>query len=195
MSEADPIRIGRELRNPVTGSTLAFVERSAELLVMEAGYPAGGPLAVAHLHPTQQERFRVLAGAVRVVVAGKERVLSEGEEVTIPPGTVHQFGGAPDQAGRVRWEVRPPLRTAELIATGFGLAADGRVNQRTGSPGLLQSALMLREFDREFRVPSPPRPVQRLLFGALAGVARRRGLRPSYVPAAFRGEPTDRQVS
>jgi hypothetical protein len=91
---------------------------------------------------------------------------------------------------RIGRELRNPVTGSTLV-----LAADGRVNQRTGSPGLLQSALMLREFDREFRVPSPPRSVQRLLFGLLAGVASRRGLRATHLPAAFRGEPTDKQES
>ncbi len=186
MTDSGPVRTGRPLLNPVTGNSLVFVEISAPALVMEAGYAAGAPLAVAHLHPAQEERFRALEGAVRIVVDGQERLLSSGEEVVIPAGTVHQFGGAPDQAGRVRWEVRPPLRTAELLATGFGLAEDGLANPKSGSPRLLQSVLMLREFDEVFRVPSPPRPVQRVLFGPLAAVARRRGLRPTYVPAAFR---------
>ena len=118
-----------ELRNPFTGQSIRFIEESDELLVMESSYEVGGAAAPAHLHPSQDERFTVLSGAVFTAVNGEERVLREGDVLEIPAGTPHVFGGHPDEPGTVRWEVRPPLRTRaffEHLFAGLNAAAEGR---------------------------------------------------------------------
>ena len=46
---------------------------------MESSYEAGGAPAPPHLHPGQDERFTVLAGAVETEVDGEERTLREGD--------------------------------------------------------------------------------------------------------------------
>jgi hypothetical protein len=55
-----------------------------------------------------------------------------------------------------------------------GLANDGKTNAK-GVPRLLPLALFAREFRREGEFVRPPRIVQRLLFAALALLARARG--------------------
>jgi quercetin dioxygenase-like cupin family protein len=103
------------LTNPFTGQTLEQLSEDDEVLVMETSYAAGGAPAPSHFHPAQDERFVVLSGAVRTVVDGEERVLREGDELIVPAGTPHEFGGHPGESARVRWEVRPPLRTWEFF--------------------------------------------------------------------------------
>ena len=174
---------GKTLTNPVTGQSLTFLELSAELLVMEATYRAGGRLAPEHFHPAQTEHFVCLEGAVRVVVDGHPRLLEQGRDLTLTPRTPHRFGGLADQAGRVRWEVRPALRTAELLATTFGLAQDG-LTTKAGMPPLLRSVQIAREFDAEFRLTRPSRLVQRVAFTVLGGVAQMRNVPGSYVPGS-----------
>jgi quercetin dioxygenase-like cupin family protein len=147
---------GKSLSNPVTGQTLTFLELSDELLVMETTYRAGGPLAPEHYHPNQSEHFVALEGAVRVVVNGEERRLEPAKDLTVPPGTPHRFGALADESCRVRWEVRPALRTAEFLNTTFGLAQAGHTD-RAGRPPLLHSIQIAREFDPEFRLTRPPR--------------------------------------
>jgi quercetin dioxygenase-like cupin family protein len=117
------------LTNPFTGQTLERQSEDDEVLVMETTYAAGGAPAPAHFHPAQDEHFVVISGVVRTVVDGEERILREGDELIVPAGTPHEFGGHPDEAARVRWEVRPPLRTWEFFEGMFGLLqahADGR---------------------------------------------------------------------
>jgi quercetin dioxygenase-like cupin family protein len=137
---------GDELHNPFTGQSITFVEVQPDVLVLESSYRAGGPPAPSHLHPAQDERFEVLSGAVRAVVGSQERILRAGDTLTVPAGTPHEFGGAADEDGSVRWEIRPPLRTAEFLETAFGLA-NGTVPAGDG-PGLLE------EFAAEFRLTS-----------------------------------------
>jgi quercetin dioxygenase-like cupin family protein len=169
-------RPGQELENPATGQRIVFRQTAdttgGELLEMEAWYRAGGPPAPLHYHPVQDERFEVLEGAVRCVVGREERILRKGEVIEIPAGQVHEFGGDPEEDGHVRWETRPALRTEEFFEAGFGLAEAGKVNPRTGIPGLLQVAPLAREYSTEFRLASPPWPVQRLALAVLAPLGR-----------------------
>jgi quercetin dioxygenase-like cupin family protein len=117
------------LTNPFTGQTVRRVSEDEELLVMESSYRASGAPAPAHFHPSQDERFVVLSGSVRAAVDGDERLLAEGDQLELPAGTVHEFGGHPEEDGTVRWEVRPALRTWEFMERMFGAleaAAEGR---------------------------------------------------------------------
>ena len=95
------------------GNTLRLVRITEELLEMEATYSGDGALPPPHFHPSQDERFEVLEGAVHVVVEGHERRHGAGETFEFPAGTVHQMGG--DGPARVRWEVRPALNTARFF--------------------------------------------------------------------------------
>lgn len=108
------------LRNPFTGQTLEFISEDEDVLVMETTYERGGAPAPAHLHPDQEEVFHVLSGSVRTSVEGEVRTLSEGEMLVVPAGTLHEFGGDADEPARVRWEMRPPLRTREFFEGLFG---------------------------------------------------------------------------
>ena len=54
-------------------------------------------------------------------VGGEERVYGSGERFEVPPGVRHQMGA--DEPTTLRWEVRPPLRTAEFFETLY--SADG----------------------------------------------------------------------
>jgi quercetin dioxygenase-like cupin family protein len=124
-----------ELRNPFTGQTLRFLSEDDEVLVMESSYEPGSPPAPAHLHPAQEERFTVLAGAVRAALEGEERILEEGDVLVVPAATAHDFGGVPDRGGTVRWEVRPPLRTREFFVGLFGALNAAAAGEEAGSTG------------------------------------------------------------
>ncbi|MGH2985901.1 MAG: cupin domain-containing protein [Solirubrobacterales bacterium] len=88
-------------------------ETGGELLEMEATWGGDGRLPPEHLHPSQNERFEVLEGAVRTLSDGTDGRYEVGEIFEVPAGTVHQMTG--DGPARVRWEVRPALRTAEFF--------------------------------------------------------------------------------
>lgn len=97
-------------------------ETDGQRLEMEATYPGSGEMPPEHLHPQQHERFDVLEGSIRVVVEGVERRYGPGEHFEIAAGTPHRMGA--DQPARVRWEVRPALRTAEFFEALHGGAFD-----------------------------------------------------------------------
>ena len=94
---------------------ITIVRETPELLELEADYDPGGSPPPAHYHPAQDEHFEVLAGAVRVRLLDGERELATGETIEIPRGAAHQFWNSGTEAARVRWEVRPALRTATFF--------------------------------------------------------------------------------
>jgi mannose-6-phosphate isomerase-like protein (cupin superfamily) len=60
----------------------------------------------------------VLEGTIRAVIGGSEREHGPGEAFAVPAGTPHQMTG--EGSSRIRWEVRPALRTAELFERLYG---------------------------------------------------------------------------
>src|SRR3954452_22837145 len=93
-------------------------ETDGELLEMEATYSGEAGMPPEHLHPKQAEHFEILEGSMRAVVGGEERVYEAGESFEVPEGTPHQM--AAEGPTRMRWEVRPALRTAEFFERLYG---------------------------------------------------------------------------
>ena len=104
------------------GFRLKLVRIGEEVLEMEASYAGTGEFPPVHLHPNQAERFEVLEGALRTIVDGDERRYAAGESFDVPAGTPHTMSG--DGGALVRWEVRPPLRTAEFFERLYGGTID-----------------------------------------------------------------------
>jgi quercetin dioxygenase-like cupin family protein len=108
------------------GFRLRLIQTAAktdgELLEMEVSYGGTGGLPPEHLHPRQVERFEVVEGTVRTIIDGAERRYGPGEKFEVPAGTPHQMGG--DGPARMRWEVRPALRTAEFFEALHGDGPD-----------------------------------------------------------------------
>jgi quercetin dioxygenase-like cupin family protein len=100
------------------GMKLRFIQTGTELLEMEATYPGDGSMPPMHLHPSQAERFEILEGSMRAKIGNEERVYGAGEVFEVPAGTPHQMGA--EEPTRMRWEVRPALRTAEFFERLYG---------------------------------------------------------------------------
>jgi mannose-6-phosphate isomerase-like protein (cupin superfamily) len=127
---------GMKLRLVRTGA-----ETDGELLEMEATYPGDGSMPPMHLHPSQAERFEILEGAMRAKIGDEETVYEPGAVFEVPPGTPHQMGT--DQPTRMRWEVRPAMRTAEFFERLYG--------EGPGSAREMGEAFWA-EFEAEFRL-------------------------------------------
>jgi len=123
---------GQVLEGP-DGFRLHLKEIGEEALVMEAGYSGDAGMPPEHLHPSQTERFEVLDGAMRTLIAGEERIYRPGEPFEVPPGTPHQM--AAEGPTRMRWEVRPALRTAEFFEALYAAIA---AEEWAEVPGILE---------------------------------------------------------
>ena len=131
------------------------------------------------MHPALRERFTVVKGKLTVVRDGERSILNVGESAEIEPGVWHDWWNEADEPAIVRVEVIPGERFVHMIETMFGLAREGHVNAK-GMPDPLQLAVTAQEFSDVIVFRKPPAVVQRLVFGALTPIAKRRGYRATY---------------
>jgi mannose-6-phosphate isomerase-like protein (cupin superfamily) len=105
--------------------SLEIRSSTPEALEVEASYRPGGSPPPAHFHPAQDERFEVLAGAMRVRIDGEERELPTDAEIEIARGQVHQMWNPGSEPARVRWVTTPAGRTERWFRTLDGLFGEG----------------------------------------------------------------------
>jgi quercetin dioxygenase-like cupin family protein len=171
--------------NPKTGERAVLRHKPTHDGDVTVGdfYAAPGAAVVGeHVHPHSVETFTVVRGVLSVRIDGRDDQLTPGGRMSVPAGTPHDLWNAGDEAAMVVVEVSPGGRFDTMIRNLFFLAADGKTDAK-GRPGLLQASLLAQEFADVIRFTTPPAIVQRVVFGALAPIARLRGLRgnnPEY---------------
>jgi mannose-6-phosphate isomerase-like protein (cupin superfamily) len=144
------------IRRDGAGSGGAVFEFEAVLPPRFAGPPA-------HWHRVEQEAFDVVEGTLQVRIGRDSREVGPGESVTVAPGTVHGFANRSDQPVRVVTRETP---AGQLEAQFRVLATAGRL------PPLLRLARVNVEHDLTFFLAGVPELPQRVLWRALAGLAR-----------------------
>jgi quercetin dioxygenase-like cupin family protein len=177
------MRAGEVYVNPASGERAVIVlgtdETDGKRLVVDGYLRPGGGMVGRHYHPALHERFKVIYGDVTFTLDGAEHKAEPGQMVDVPPGTLHSFWNSGSRDALVRMDVQPAERFAKLIKNGFSLAQDGKTDN-TGKPGMLQIALIAREFDDVVRYDMGPRVIHQLLFLGLTPLARLKGLKGSY---------------
>ena len=172
---------GDVIENPVTGERIVFrqtsVDTSGELLQFELFLKPHGFVPVEHIHSRQEERPEVVSGSVRYRLGGKEESLGAGEAAVLPSGIPHALWNDTDDEAHLIMEVRPALGVETALETLFGLARDGKTNNK-GMPNPLHGALLAREY--ELFLARPPIPMQRAGMAVLAPIARLLGYRARY---------------
>jgi mannose-6-phosphate isomerase-like protein (cupin superfamily) len=178
-----PIEPGEVFENPVTRERAVLIEapwgNDDGRAVADMTALPGARVVGEHLHPRLRESFTVREGELTVMRDGQRSTLRAGERADIEPGVWHDWWNEGGVDALVRVEVTPGERFAHLIETLFGLAREGHVNRR-GMPHPLQLALVATEFSDVIVFRKPPAAVQRMMFGVLAPIARRRGYRATY---------------
>ena len=169
--------------HPLSGERLVFRKRSADTggEVLEAdNFVAPRGAIKPHIHPHMEETFRVLNGPITFRIDGVESTHEVGETVVIPRGAVHEWWNPveTDEIGATL-EFRPALDMETFFETWFGLAADGKLNER-GRPTLLQTMVLFHDFRREIAIPGADGTLIRLLGPILAPLGRRVGYRSRY---------------
>ena len=176
-------KAGDEISNPRTGQRMVFLQASAEtnggLPRNESYLPLAGDAEPEHVHPFQESGAEVISGSLRFRVGGEEISLEAGESITIPANTPHFFWNDGDEEAHFVGWFRPALKIERFFESFFGLAQDGKLNEK-GLPSILQLAVMVPHFGDEIRLTSPPWAVQKATFGALAPLGRLLGYRPEY---------------
>jgi quercetin dioxygenase-like cupin family protein len=168
---------GRVIVNPISGERIVVRTSGAQtggrLLAFDLFLPPGAHVPARHVHPIQAEQFTVVAGRMRFSLGRRSILAGPGETVVVPSGTPHWFGNAGPDPAQARVEVRPALRTEELLEASGALAvAGGWLGARMPRPADL--ARLLVEFQREIAVPHLPRFLVGAVLMLLAWVGPRR---------------------
>lgn len=187
------MKAGDVFENPLTGMRVTVLqtpdESGGRAMQIEYRHPpyAGRDAAPPHRHRLYVERFEILAGRAAYVLGGEEHVAEVGQTVVVPADTTHVHPWSISDEELVVRQTTEATRpdgkamTAALIGvrTRFGLTREGKVDAK-GQPSLLQSAVILNALLPNNYLPDVPLLVQRVMFGALAGVGYLLGYRLSY---------------
>jgi mannose-6-phosphate isomerase-like protein (cupin superfamily) len=171
----------RVIENPVIGDRVTFLQTAEEtegeyLLLKVELAPHGGN--AMHHHLTFTEAFEVLEGRLNIDVGGRHLVLGPGERALVPIKAHHRFYSTSDEPVTFIVETRPARRMEEALRVAYGLARDGKTNAKSVPRDILQLAL-LYELGESY-LTGIPLFLQRAVFGALAKVARWRGVERSF---------------
>lgn len=171
---------GDAVWNPLTGEKALLVESAdetggartvVEFAVETGGFVPGGE----HVHDNLSEHFEVRQGQITFRIDGEERTLAAGDDVTVEPGTWHEWWNAGEDEVVARVRIEPSLRFEDAILASWGLCADGLTNPQ-GRPSPLLGALMGTRYRPEIRFRKPPDAAQRIALPPLAAIGRLRGL-------------------
>lgn len=101
--------------NAQTGEEVRFVSSDDTVLTMDVVWPRPGRRALAHVHPSMEERWTVLAGRASFEIDGVRIDAGPGTTVAAPAGRRHlawNSGGGPTE---LRIEMRPPRRWEAFV--------------------------------------------------------------------------------
>ncbi len=167
----------RVIENPISGERIIIRQSGAEtggqLLAFDLFLPPGGHVPSGHVHPTQEERFTVVAGQMRFRLGRRTILAHPGATIHIPAGTAHWFGNAGPEVAQARVEVRPALRMEDLFEATEAMSQRGRFFG-TRLPRPADLARLLLEFQREVAVPNVPAFLVKSVLVPLAWLGRRR---------------------
>lgn len=151
-------RAGDQLVNPLTGERIVFLQTAADtggrLLEMDNFWMRPEHRTPEHIHPDMQERWEVIAGAVRFRIAGVEQTAGPGEIAMAPAGAPHLAWNVAQGPVHLRIQMRPALRWEQFVERLFGLAGAAHADGIDVTDPTLAVAL-LQEFPREI-APKPP---------------------------------------
>ncbi|MGL4439672.1 MAG: cupin domain-containing protein [Bosea sp. (in: a-proteobacteria)] len=182
------------IRNAFNGETFVFTEGETGPeacrfdVILEHGGSGGGN-ALVHVHPVASETFTVKSGRLAVVMRGVEQIAEAGQSIIIPAGTPHHFRNA--DAGPTEATVEfAPAQQHRRFFENFATLTETRPEwfSPRGDPNLLLIALVLHTYRDHLYLAGIPVVVQRLLFAALAPLARLRGYSLAIEPLESRSQ-------
>jgi quercetin dioxygenase-like cupin family protein len=163
------------IHDPVRRQRIRFATEG-DVLHAEVWAAPGGDVP-PHYHPSQEERFEVLAGEVRFKIGGKRHDAAPGARLVVPAGVRHSFRNTGDIEARLGVEVEPALSLKGFLEEAAALARAGRYTRRglPTSPGALVELADLMVRYRDVTVMAfPPRAIQRVTLWPLARLRRKR---------------------
>jgi len=133
---------------------------------------AGPPV---HVHPTADESYEVIEGALDVCVDGEWRTLRAGESATAPAGVPHTLRNATTEPVRIVNIHRPALQFEAMFREMQSLISQGKIKHLPPKEprSAIYVAMLFGKYPDEIRVVKPPSTV----FKSLAFVGRALGFK------------------
>lgn len=176
------IQKGDTIINARSGQRMTFLQTWAEtngaLLQIDCYSPVSHKREHEHIHPYQENRFRILSGELWFCVNGEDRLLVPGEELAIPKNTPHYFWNSGAEEAHYIQEFAPALKIDALFETFFALARDNKLNSK-GAPNILRTARIMLHFRNEIRLTKPGWGLQKFIYCLLSPLGKLLGY-PSY---------------
>lgn len=179
----------RIIEDPVLRQKYIFrrvqADDGGEDLRLEMWVAPGGGVLVPHVHPTMDERFKVLSGEITFLLGRKRIPAYAGEEACAAKGVRHGYQNTGSEEAHVICEVRDPNdeQLRQFLEDSAILDRAGAFTMR-GIPrsfkALLQGAVMLHHHRNMVRFSGPPIWLQDLVLGPLAKMGERRGYRVGH---------------
>jgi quercetin dioxygenase-like cupin family protein len=163
----------RVIENPVIKDKITILkshdDTNGEYLLAQLEVAPGGGNEL-HYHTSFTEKFSVIEGQLNVSLNGEEKVLKVGKSAFVPKLAHHRFYNSSDQYVTALVELRPARNFEKAIRIGYGLARDGKVTAKAIPKSIWHLALLFQL--GESYLPGLPLPIQRGIFGTLAGIAK-----------------------
>jgi quercetin dioxygenase-like cupin family protein len=174
------VRSGDTIVSRETGETFTFLKTAADtggqLLVFQMRVaPGGGAIAApVHIHPKSEERFTIQQGSISGELDGKPFTAQAGERITIPAGAPHTWRNTSDGPAEFLVEIEPALQMETIFENLCAQSQRGLLSP-DGKMNLLRAAIELDTYQDNLYVAGVPIFAQKLVFAALAAIARLRG--------------------
>jgi mannose-6-phosphate isomerase-like protein (cupin superfamily) len=128
-----------------------------------------------HVHPTAEESYEVIEGALEISVDGQWRTLRAGESATSPAGVPHTLRNATKEPVRIVNIHRPALQFESFFREMNALIHQGKIKALPPKEprSAIYVAMLFGKYPDEIRVVKPPAGV----FKALALVGRALGFK------------------
>ncbi len=103
----------------------------SEPFIMEATFDPGAKSGI-HIHPEQDEHYKINGGEMEVYLNGSWTKLGAGEEIYIPKGVQHAFRNFGDKPALTTNTHKPGLRTQDYFETLDRLIKNEKITGMTG---------------------------------------------------------------
>ena len=171
------------ITNARTGQRMIFLQTWAETngtqLQIECFSPVTPLKEPEHIHPFQENRFKIIKGELCFCINGKEQIVYAGDSISIPKNVPHHFRNSGNTQAHYIQEFYPALRIDRLFETFFALARDGKLN-RKGAPNIFCTSLIMLAHEKEIRLAKPAWIFQKAVFTLLAPVGKLLGYKDEY---------------
>jgi quercetin dioxygenase-like cupin family protein len=174
--------VGKVIENPLSGERIVIHDLPAgsrSRLTWELFLAPGGRVPNSHVHPAQEELFKVVSGHVRFRLGFRRVVAGPGDTVRVPPGRAHHFANAGPEEAHISVETQPALQIVAMFEVAAALSQDQCATGRS-IPHLVDLALFMRDFEAEVQAPYAPAVLVRALVHPVAWLARRAGYDARY---------------